>query len=66
MIKTFYFHARKLVEKQFLFINGGHWQDNPSWCHSDAIILSVSTHIKEDGIAYLEKADDYKKYVTKE
>ena len=52
-------------KKQFLFINGGHWQDNPSWCHSDAIILSVSTHIKEDGVAYLEKADDYKKYVIK-
>mgnify|MGYP003148670753 CR=1 FL=1 len=48
-----------------LFVLNGFWEDNPSWCHNDALIVAQSVHYEEDNKAFLTKAKDYKHYIIR-
>ena len=52
-------------KKSYLFVLNGFWEDNPSWCHDDALIVAQSIHYEEDDKAFLTKAKDYKHYIIR-
>ena len=52
-------------KKSYLFVLNGFWEDNPSWCHNDALIVAQSIHYEEDGKEFLTKANDYKHYIIR-